>query len=64
MADPKLIVPTAINYLEMLHDGALRGRRGGYQATMTVAPLRQRAWMIVNETTVLSFERETPSVGV
>ena len=53
MATPTLIIPTSINFLLMLHDAELTGRKNGVETAVTVPDLRQRAWMIINQTGVI-----------
>jgi len=49
----RAIVPTAVNLTTALAAEFVRQRRAGARLLVELPPLRQRAWMVVNETGVL-----------
>ena len=61
----RLITVTSINILTMANDFILKNRRRGFDATLELPSLRERAHLIVEENSVLPIEEEedTPAIA-
>jgi hypothetical protein len=49
----KLVLPSAIGLLTSVNEGIVQRRRLGLVPELTLPKLRSRAWIVVNETSVI-----------